>query len=211
MTRELIKQIKELKKSQIGKDIEKRLNEFSSIGKKGSNDWFVELCFCLLTANTSAELGLRIQNEFGFRGFTSCLTEIALAKKLKAAKYRFYNRRAHFIFLACRYKEDIKEILLPMDYIERREWLVLNIKGIGYKESSHFLRNIGFFDYAILDKHIIRLLHDSKLISKVPDSLNRNRYMEYEEILSKICDKVGMSQGELDMYLWYIKTGQVLK
>ena len=211
MTRELIKQIKELKISQKGKEIEKRLSDFSSIGRKGSNDWFVELCFCLLTANTSAELGLRIQNEFGFDGFTSCKTEKALAKKLKDAKYRFYNRRAHFIFLACRYKDDIKELLSSMNHIEKREWLVTNIKGIGYKESSHFLRNIGFFDYAILDKHIIRLLHENKLIVKVPNSLNRNTYLEYEDVLSKICDKVGMGQGELDMYLWYIKTGQILK
>ena len=38
-----------------------------------------------------------------------------------------------------------------------------NAKGIGMKEASHFLRNIGFKEYAILDKHIVNCLHESKV------------------------------------------------
>jgi len=41
---------------------------------------------------------------------------------------------------------------------ELREWLVENVKGLGYKEASHFLRNIG------LEKgSLSRQAHPSKL------------------------------------------------
>jgi N-glycosylase/DNA lyase len=89
--------------------------------------------------------------------------------------------------------------------------LVDNIKGIGYKEASHFLRNVGFFDYAILDKHVIRTLYTNKLVPHLHKSLNRNNYLEYESVLGKLCKKLKLSQGELDLYLWYLSTKKVLK
>jgi N-glycosylase/DNA lyase len=204
----LIEKVEDLKNSDFRKTVDRRLDEFRELGRKSNKEWFSELCFCLLTANTSAELGIRIQKEFGYRGFTDYKDEKELAKKLKDAKYRFYNRRAHFIDLANRYT-CLKDILHKQK--DMREWLVENIKGIGYKEASHFLRNIGFFDYAILDKHILRILAEEKLIDSVPNSLNRKRYLEYEKILHELCRRIDMTQGELDLYLWYLKTGKVLK
>lgn len=204
----LVEKINALKRSGLRKVIGNKMFEFSTLNKKGNNEWFSELCFCLLTANTSAELGMRIQKEFGYNGFTTFKDEKDLAGKLKKAKYRFYNRRAHFICLANQYK-NIKDILLKQH--DKREWLVEHIKGIGYKESSHFLRNVGFFDYAILDKHVLRLLHENGLITKVPSSLNRKNYHEFEKILEKLCERINVKQGELDLYLWFIQTGKVLK
>jgi N-glycosylase/DNA lyase len=207
----IIKNLKKLKEENISKVINTRLKEFSEINKKGNKAWFEELCFCLLTANTSAELGLRIQKELGYDGFTNFKDEEELALRLKKAKYRFYNRRAHFIALANKFK-NIKSIILKIeDKNERREWLVKNIKGLGYKESSHFLRNVGLLNYAILDKHILRLMKDENFINEIPKSISKNNYLEFEKILEKISKKIKMSQGELDLYLWYIKTGKVLK
>jgi len=204
----LIEKVEDLKNSKFRKIVDKRLNEFKELGRKGNEEWFSELCFCLLTANTSAELGIRIQKEFEYKGFTKYKNEKDLANKLKKAKYRFYNRRANFINLANRYK-NLKNILLKQK--DMREWLVENIKGIGYKEASHLLRNVGFFDYAILDKHILRILAEEKLIDAIPNSLNRKRYLEFEKVLHKLCKRIKMTQGELDLYLWYLKTGKVLK
>lgn len=99
----LINDIKKMQKSDVRKSIDKRVKELNDLNKKGNEDWFSELCFCLLTANTSAELGIRVQKELGYKGFTICRTEKELAKKLKEVKYRFYNRRAHFIHLACNF------------------------------------------------------------------------------------------------------------
>jgi N-glycosylase/DNA lyase len=207
----IIKSLDNLRKDNISNVINERLNDFSIINKKGNKVWFEELCFCLLTANTSAELGLKIQKALGYKGFTEFSNEEELALRLKNAKYRFYNRRAHFIALANKYK-DIKTIIMNIDsHDDRREWLVKNIKGIGYKESSHFLRNVGLFDYAILDKHILRLLKEENFIDEIPKSLTKENYLKFEKILDKISKKAKMSQGELDLYLWYIKTGTVLK
>ena len=207
----IINILNELKASSIKNIVDKRLKQFLAIEKKGNKEWFSELCFCLLTANTSAELGERVQKELGYKGFTYFKTEDELALRLKDVKYRFYNRRAHFISLANNYK-NIKSIITKIsDHYERREWLVKNIKGMGYKESSHFLRNVGYFNYAILDKHILRLMKENNFIDEISKSLGKEEYLKYEKILEKISKKSGLSQGELNLYLWYTKTGKVLK
>ncbi len=85
-----------------------------------------------------------------------------------------------------------------------------NIKGIGYKEASHFLRNIGFKNIAIVDFHIIDLLSRYNLIEK-PKYLSKNIYFQIEKLLRKIAKKTGVSPAELDLYMWYMETGKILK
>jgi N-glycosylase/DNA lyase len=41
--------------------------------------------------------------------------------------------------------------------------------------------------------------------------LTKRRYLEYERLLKEVADLVGMALGEMDLYLWYRKTGKVLK
>ena len=91
-----------------------------------------------------------------------------------------------------------------------REWIVKHIKGLGYKEASHFLRNIGFDDYAIIDFHIVDILEKHKLIRK-PKTMTKKRYLEIEKVLQEIGSKSKMTMAELDLYLWYLETGKVLK
>ena len=204
----LIRKIEEIQDSGTKKIIDERIASFKELNKKGNKEWFSELCFCLLTANTSAEMGIRVQKELGYNGFTDYKDEKELVNRLKNARSRFYNRRGHFINAANQFKK-IKNILLKEN--NKRDWLVKNIKGMSYKEASHFLRNIGFFGYAIIDKHILRLMHENRLINEIPKDMDRKRYQESESILGKLSEKTGLSQGELDLYLWYMKTGKVLK
>ena len=126
---------------------------------------------------------------------------------MKKSGHRFWPQRANRIVLARKYK-NIKDILLEEN--DKRMWLLKNIKGLGMKESSHFLRNVGFFDYAILDRHIISSLIDNGIIAEYK-TLTPKRYIEIEKKMHKICKKLDMSQGELDIYIWYIKTGTILK
>ena len=93
---------------------------------------------------------------------------------------------------------------------KRREWLVKNVKGIGYKEASHFLRNVGYDNYAIIDFHIIDVLAKYKVIRR-PQKLNRERYHKIEEKLKEVAANAKLSLAELDLYLWYMETGKVLK
>jgi len=207
----LIKIIENLKSSEIKQIIDSRMSEFEELGKKSSNEIFKELCFCFMTANFSAQGGIKIQDEIG-EGFLH-LSEEDLAKRLSELGHRFPNARAKYIVLAQPHKDSIKEILENLENeIEMRNWVVENIKGIGMKEASHFLRNIGYKNLAIIDFHIVDLLAKHNLIEKPKNkSLTIKKYIEIENVLKKISDATNLSQGELDLYLWYEETGKVLK
>ena len=206
---ELINRIEDLKKSPISKTISKKIKTFKSFQKKSSNDIFKELCFCLMTANFNARRAVEIQEKVD-AGFLN-LSEEELSKILKQYGHRFPNKRAHFIYLAQEHKDDIKEKLFTIKgKDEKREWLVKNIKGLGFKESSHFLRNIGFLDYAIIDFHIVDILVDNKVIKK-PKNLSKENYLLVEQKLEQLSNKTNLSLGELDFYLWYMETGTIYK
>ena len=215
----IIKIIENLKNSEIKNVIDSRMKEFSELGKKPINEIFKELCFCLLTANFSAQGGIKIQKEIN-NGFLT-LSEIDLAKKLSELGHRFPNARARYIFLARQKINNLKEILENIeDELKKREEIVKNIKGLGMKEASHFLRNIGYKNLAIIDFHIIDLLARNNLIDHGGDSSGKKpknkslapkKYIEIENLLKQIAEKTNLTLGELDLYLWYEETGKILK
>jgi len=206
--KELLDKINKIEKSDIKNLINKRIKEFKKTGKKSNNKLFGELCFCLLTANFNAKRSIDIQNKIG-NGFLK-LSEHDLARKLNECGHRFPNIRASYIVGARKHRNSLKNTINSKNEKELREWLVKNIKGLGYKEASHFLRNIGFENLAIIDFHIIDLLVRYKIIEK-PKTLTKKKYLEIEEILGKIAKKLNMTQSELDLYLWYMETGKILK
>lgn len=178
--------------------------------RAGEQKWFEEMCFCLLTANTSAEMGLRVQKNIGYKGFAKALKS-RLPALLKNAGSRFYNTRAKYIALARKYDGKLKKIVRAQGNAYRaREWLVSNIKGMGYKEASHFLRNVGYGDVAILDKHILSLLRKYGLVGEFR-AMDKRRYIAVEQVLRQISYVMHMPVGKLDLCLWYMKTGKVLK
>jgi N-glycosylase/DNA lyase len=193
-----------LKNPSIEKIVNLRLKEFESNKK-----WFSELCFCILTANSKAQTAINIQNEIGTRGFLN-LSQKDLSSVIKKNKHRFHNNKAKYIIEARKFS-NIKEILKNLDEFEAREWLVKNIKGIGYKESSHFLRNIGYKNLAILDRHILNFMKENNYIEEIPKPLNKNNYLDIENKFNLIARNLKMDSAELDLYMWHIKTGNVLK
>ncbi|MCD6483123.1 MAG: N-glycosylase/DNA lyase [Candidatus Aenigmarchaeota archaeon] len=206
---ELINKIEELKSSNVSSVIQKRIEEFERIGRSSIKEIFKELCFCILTANYNARGGVKIQEATG-DGFL-ILGYDQLAKKLKELGHRFPSTRAKYIVEARKKIGEIDKILnSELTEKEKREWLVKNIKGLGYKEASHFLRNIGYKNLAIIDFHIVDVLVRHGLIEK-PKTLTKRKYLEIEDVLKKIADRVGLSLAELDLYLWYMETGVVLK
>lgn len=205
---DLLKKINELKNCEIRNTIDKRIQDFKNINKKSNEELFSELCFCLLTANFNAERSIKIQNEIGHCFFNDNKEE--LSKKLKHYGHRFPNARAEYINDSKKCKDKLNEIVSFHDRKALREWIVNNVKGLGYKETSHFLRNIGFDDYAIIDFHIIDLLVRYGIIEK-PKTITKNKYLEIEEILKKIAKETNLTLAELDLYLWYMETGKVLK
>ena len=207
--KDLLRSIEDLKRDEVGTLVETRISEFSKMGGESSREIFKELCFCMLCANYAAERSIAIQKALG-DDFLN-LPEAKLRARLVALGYRFPNVRAKYIVEARRYKDSLKDIIASFDDERKlREWLMDNIKGIGPKEASHFLRNIGHTDSAILDFHIIDVLARHGLIEK-PKTLTRRRYLEIEELLRNIASEAGLNLAELDLYLWYMETGKVLK
>ena len=49
-----------------------------------------------------------------------------------------------------------------------------------------------------------------KLIKR-PKTLNRARYLEIEKVLENIAQKTKLTLDELDLYLWFLETGKILK
>lgn len=184
------------------------MREFERLGKSNIDNIFSELCFCLLTANFTAEGGIRIQKALEREFHDSSKEE--LSKKLRFHKHRFPNKRAEYICEARIHKEKLKEILKNPDDKEIRNWLAKNVKGLGMKESSHFLRNIGRKNVAIIDFHIIDLLVKNNLIEK-PKTITPKKYLEIEKILEKLSKKFKLNLAELDLYLWFLETGKILK
>lgn len=196
----------------INQLIESRLGQFSSFKDKKDQDWFSELCFCLLTANAKASTALTVQEKLGYTGFVS-LPQKSLAQQLKVMKHRFHNNKSKYIEQARRHtdvRQIIQEIVTQEGESAAREWLVTNIKGLGYKESSHFLRNTGHSSLAILDRHIINLLVEHNFISP-PANLSKKSYLEIEKVFQDIATKLNTTPAKLDLQLWYVQTGKVLK
>lgn len=206
----LLRKLEELKKSRVKKAVNSRIQEFKENGKS-LNRIFSELCFCIMTANFQAEKSIKIQQSLENCFLTK--SEKELARELKRFGHRFPNIRAKFIAEAKKHHLSLKgkiESFKTED--EVREWVVANVKGLGFKEASHFLRNIGYKNLAIIDFHIIDILSEHKLIDKPKNkSLSRKKYLEIEAVLKKLGKKACLNQAELDLYLWYLETGKILK
>src|SRR6266536_1357487 len=99
------------------------------------------------------------------------------------------------------------------DRQERRDWLAREprIKGLGYKEASHFLRNVGFKGYAILDKHILSCLNEVGVVDSPRPPTTRKRYLDIESRMQRFAAEVQIDFDELDLVLWSMKTGEILK
>jgi N-glycosylase/DNA lyase len=201
--------INSLKHSEVKKLVENRINEFAEFKDKAIEEIFKELCFCIMTANCNAEKCIEVHEAIG-QGFLS-FSEDQLTQNFKDLGYRFPNVRAKYIVQARNKRSDLKNRLKSHEYaFELRDWIVRTIKGIGYKEASHFLRNIGFNNYAIIDFHIVDILVKHQLIKK-PKYLTKTRYLEIEKVLEYIGKKTNLTLAELDLYLWYMETSKILK
>ncbi|NMC06452.1 MAG: N-glycosylase/DNA lyase [Candidatus Lokiarchaeota archaeon] len=210
--KELLDKIEALKRSSTKNVVDQRMNEFKAFRARSSHDNFKELCFCILTGNCGAEASLKIHAAIGDR-FLTCSCAEEFTTMLKENGGRFYNHKGKYLASACQYRETLKEILDSFGDDEQalREWLVEHVDGFGYKESSHFMRNVGYENVAIIDFHIVDLLVAHGLVER-PKALSKKRYLEIEQVLRGIAGKVGLSLGALDLYLWSMETGgKILK
>lgn len=203
--------------------IKRRLEEFEELGRKGETVFdfspfidlrlkatlMTELAFCISTANSSALAGLRFQKSLE-RLNPKDLSVEDFERLLRSAGVRFAKRKAEYVFKALQ-NFRIVEKALKLKSSEGRTFLVKNIGGLGYKEASHFLRNVGRKDVAIVDRHILRWLKENGYLEEIPKSVSARSYEKIERTLKKIAKEEDKSLAELDLVLWFEMTGKVLK
>ncbi|MDP3791132.1 MAG: N-glycosylase/DNA lyase [Candidatus Omnitrophota bacterium] len=189
--------------------IKERLEEFKNIGKKKKDEIFSELCFCLLTPQSNARHCDKAIQELKERGLLLKGNAASIRNILKG-KARFHNKKAEYI-VGARACFD-KSIFECGNAIKIRDLLVSQIKGLGYKEASHFLRNIGMGqDIAILDRHILKNLKRYGAIDNIPASLTPRLYLNIEERAKAFAKRIKIPLAELDLLFWQKETGQIFK
>lgn len=200
-------------------EIRTRLDQFNHIWQHGSDEQlWEELVYCIFTAGASARMGYRAIEAVRPFLLTGKREEMTVALK-SAGAHRFPVERPGYIVITRDYLHRHCGMALRRqlesfsDHIERRDWLAREkeIKGLGYKESSHFLRNIGMKGYAILDKHVMNCLADLEVVETPKPPATRARYLETEEKLRRFARDIRIDFDELDLVLWSMKTGEVLK
>lgn len=198
--------------------IRSRLNEFASLLRDADDErLFEELVYCIFTAGASARMGInsveRVRRHLG-----RC-SQHRLAGLLTGA-HRFPNARSKYVVQTRKYLLDdcglrLRDKLSSFgsDAEARRDFFAANpgIIGIGYKEASHYLRNIGFTGYAILDKHILNTLHEFGVVDSPKPPATKKKYLEVEEDMRKFAAEIKIDFDELDLLLWSNKTGEILK
>ncbi|MCM8786914.1 MAG: N-glycosylase/DNA lyase [Candidatus Omnitrophica bacterium] len=205
----ILKKLYQKKKAQIIS----RLDEFKKILNKSEKHIFKELCFCILTPQSKAKVADRLINRLYNSGLLFKANKFQLQKYLKPI--RFYKKKSEYI-VNCRKKifleQKIKDFLTKNNPLVIRNWLIKNIKGIGYKEASHFLRNIGLGEnLAILDRHILKNLKKYGVIKKIPKTLTPKRYLKIEEGFKKFSDKINIPLSHLDLLFWSLEAGEIFK
>jgi len=126
-------------------------------------------------------------------------------------RYRFPNAKAKQIALA---HSTVRRLfgglcsLLEVEASPRqvRSLLTRELLGVGPKQASMFLRNIGFsYDLAVLDRHILRYMRLSGLSKVSVGRLNVLRVYEgVESVLVGEACRIGCTVGILDWAIWIV-------
>ncbi|MFN2391661.1 MAG: N-glycosylase/DNA lyase [Pyrinomonadaceae bacterium] len=197
--------------------IGEKISEFETVWQTGTDErLWEEMVFCFFTGGCSARMGLRSIEAVRPLLLNGNQQELSVALR---GKHRYPNARASYIAASREFLQEHcglrlrNELQSFENHLERRDWLVKEkrIKGLGYKEASHFLRNIGLKGYAILDKHILRSLAELKLIDDPKPPNTRSKYLMIEEKLKNLAEITEIDFDELDLVLWSLKTGEILK
>jgi N-glycosylase/DNA lyase len=197
--------------TQRSKTIRSRLAEFALVPR---DEWFFELAYCLLTPQSSARSAALAMQALRAAGYPETPLDPAPALRGNGYYIRFHLTKSRHLLAAAARREEIIDAVAGArgsDGRELRVWLVREVKGLGWKEASHFLRNIGFQDLAILDRHILRNLRRHGVIRAIPATLPEKRYMAIERAFLTFAAAAGVSMDELDLVFWSRETGEILK
>ncbi len=199
------------------KSIKETFKKFHDIYRqRNDTTLYKEFIFCLLTPQAKPENAwetvLRLEKKrLLFKG-----TKEEISNELNTVRFKFM--KAEYIIYAQKNFLKEKRFLLTqiiysnIDDYAKRERLKSNVKGMGYKEASHFLRNIGLGEkMAILDRHILTALNEFNVIENIPKSLTKKIYLSIEKKMLDFSLFINIPISHLDMLLWLNKTNRFFK
>jgi N-glycosylase/DNA lyase len=193
-------------------EIRQALKGFSSLP---TDRWLREVALCLLTPQSSPVRAEAAMQQLEVGGlFQGALSESEVADILRAPSsyVRFHLTRSKRLLQFVEQQEELLGFLLEgRPPTEERSFLVERVNGIGMKEGSHALRNIGRKNLAILDRHILTKLVELRVLEAVPNTMSHKKYLEIEQKFQKFSLQVEISMDELDLLFWAEKTGFVFK
>jgi len=196
-------------------EIIRRLNEFSKIWQsRDDRKIFAEMVFCLLTPQSKAVVCWNAVEKIFNNDDLSNLTQDSILKCLMGVRFKYTKSKRIIDAIEKFYiRNSIVEILQRFDdSYTAREWLVENVCGFGYKEASHFLRNIGWGkNLAILDRHILKNLFAIGVMDEIPRSMNRKKYLSIEKKMQKFSEYIRVPMDHLDLLFWARRTGKIFK
>lgn len=190
--------------------IRARLNDFSHISP---HEYFYELLYCLMTPQSSAEHAEKAVARLKASNFAHNAIDPEPILRDKRNYIRFHKTKSKHLL---KVREEFSAILTVLSNgtsaPELREWLMKNVKGLGYKEATHFLRNIGKNEgLAILDRHILRNLKRYGVIRSVPTTITKKQYFRIEKRFMAFATRIGIPVDELDLLFWSMETGEIRK
>ena len=198
-------------------EIKNRLRDFKKVWEKSDEDIFAELCFCLLVSQSRARTADKVIRNMIEKNILFSGNGEQILRELTVPGIRFPENKTKFIleareFFTSNGRIDIKSKLKGGSINSKREWLVKNVKGFGYKLASHFLRNMGLgLELAILDRHVLKNLVKFGVIDEIPKSLSRKQYLKIEEKMRKFSERVKIPMADLDLLFLSEETGEIFK
>lgn len=123
-------------------------------------------------------------------------------------KYRFATHKgiqlAQTIFTIECDHSSLSKMVGSTDSTSIREYMVHHLAGIGPKQASMFLRNVGIsYDLAILDRHVLRYMGLVGL-GKASPPRTFNEYLHLELNLRQYSASMGYPVGLMDWAIWIV-------
>jgi N-glycosylase/DNA lyase len=209
--------------STIYADVER--NVLMSVSDHAVAALWSELSTCLLSSQISFEMAVsasqritdrkilcsrrRAPVEAIFFELRASLEEPMLVNE-RLVRYRFYNAKAAQLAKTWIAIEEFGGLEALISSLQEphiiRDWLVKNAPGLGPKQASMFIRNIGLsYDLAILDRHVLKYMEFVGLCEVSQQHVaGLGGYLKLERTLANHASKIGCRVGLLDWAIWIV-------
>ena len=166
-----------------------------SFENKTIDEIFYNMCFAILAPQTTFKSNRKAIDSLKEHDFIH--QELPRADlEVLVKPTRFFRQKADRLLKAKKQFGDILiNVLSEKETKTKREYLVGNVCGLGMKAASHFLRNLGHKDLAIIDTHVLKFLNCDK-------PKNNKDYLKIEKEFEEIAYGMNLWPVELDAIVW---------